>query len=263
MLGSLKSAVAVGALLVCAVACGSGGTPAGAEGVSSPQTLASLPTLTPRPSPTPMAVLPGEPWIAYSWDRHDGYGWKLYLVRPDGSDSHQIMDTLPGEQRAPAWSPDGTKLAFVNIDPADPNNPNSSIWIANADGSDPQRFFDQGDECGNAFHPSWSPDGTKLALICYFGTDGSSVAVLDIGSMVLTHARQGGLAGVHGRPAALVPGWQDDRLRHHQVGPDEHVRGRITRRDRPGNGRQVQAAHLVRHASWRIPTGGRTAASWS
>lgn len=184
---SLKAAVALGIVVVCLVACASAGTPGGADRSSSPRAPTTQPTpaASPRPTPTPIAVLPGEPWIAYSWDRRDGYGWKLYLVRPDGSDNHQIMDTLPGEQRAPAWSPDGTKLAFVNIDPADPTNPDSSIWIANADGSDPQRFFDQGDQCGIAFHPSWSPDGTKLALICYFGTDSASVAVLDVGSMAL------------------------------------------------------------------------------
>ena len=133
-----------------------------------------------------MAVLPGEPWIAYTWDLRDGNGWGMYLVRPDGSDNHHILTELPGEQRAPAWSPDGTKLAFVELDPADANSPDGAVWMSNADGSDATRVFDGGDQCTSVFHPSWSPDGTKLALICYFSGDASSVAVLDLASMAFT-----------------------------------------------------------------------------
>jgi Tol biopolymer transport system component len=36
------------------------------------------------------------------------------------------------------------------------------------------------------FHPSWSPDGTRLSLVCYGKDDSSSLSVLDLKSMALT-----------------------------------------------------------------------------
>jgi len=131
-----------------------------------------------------MAVLPGEPWILYEWFR-DGKDTKdLFLVRLDGSDAHAIVTDIPGEHRAAAWSPDGTRIAFVV---RDTETPDGSIWTANADGSGAKRLFDGGDACESVYHPSWSPDGSKLVMVCYLANPDrqSSIAVLDLASMTL------------------------------------------------------------------------------
>ena len=158
-------------------------TPASATPVFA--SAAASPTPMPTVAPTPVAVLPGEPWIVYNWPIPDS-GWALHLVRPDGSDDHPILTDLPDDQRSPAWSPDGSKLAFVNHGPSDVESPDGAIWMSNADGTDAKRFFDGGDACESVFHPSWSPDGTKLALVCYADDRHASLAVLDLASMVMT-----------------------------------------------------------------------------
>ena len=145
---------------------------------TSTPTVAATPSATPTPSS--IAVLDGEPWIAYGWPRVATDGrWAIFLVRPDGTDAHEIAADVPGEHKLPAWSPDGSRLAFVV---QDDDHPEGSIWMANADGSDASLLSGGGAECPvGLFHPAWSPDGTKLAVVCYpGGDDHESVAVMDL-----------------------------------------------------------------------------------
>ena len=137
------------------------------------------------PVATPLAVLPGEPWLAYNWFLPEAGTKSLFLVRPDGSDSHSIVSGVPGENRGPAWSPDGMTLAFVV---RNAEFPEGSIWTANADGSGATLLSDGGTECSvGLFHPAWSPDGTKLAVVCYpGGSDHESIAILDLATRSLT-----------------------------------------------------------------------------
>jgi len=58
-------------------------------------------------------------------------------------------------ETAPAWSPDGTMLAYCAGD-----DRNSDLWVVNADGSSPTRLTATA-TCEYA--PAWSPDGTRLA----------------------------------------------------------------------------------------------------
>jgi TolB protein len=56
-----------------------------------------------------------------------------------------------------AFSPDGTRLAFVVAD----RSP-SEIWLADADGRNPRPFIRSG---GDDLSPAWSPDGRQLAFV--------------------------------------------------------------------------------------------------
>ncbi|MDE2975772.1 MAG: DPP IV N-terminal domain-containing protein [Gemmatimonadota bacterium] len=57
---------------------------------------------------------------------------------------------------SPAWSPDGTKIAFYSY-----RDGNSEIYVMDADGGNQTRltYNDAGDR-----DPAWSPDGTKIAF---------------------------------------------------------------------------------------------------
>jgi len=64
--------------------------------------------------------------------------------------------TGPATGMAPAWSPDGTKIAFVTLFPG-----NLEIQVMNADGSGVTRLtYNPAAEWG----PTWSPDGTRIAF---------------------------------------------------------------------------------------------------
>jgi Tol biopolymer transport system component len=95
------------------------------------------------------------------------------------------MNALPGERRGPVWSPDGSRIAFVT---RNDDTPDGSIWIADADGSNPRQLFDPAEACPwGAWWPAWSPDGQQLAIVCYPGLEGvSALAVVDVDSLTVT-----------------------------------------------------------------------------
>lgn len=92
----------------------------------------------------------------------------LYLADADGS--HVRSLGLHG--LSPAWSPDGSRLAFVAFDdanappcPAASCPPSGELYVVRADGSGLRRLTRSkaDDE-----HPSWSPDGSRIAFASGF-----------------------------------------------------------------------------------------------
>ena len=105
-----------------------GRRPIATEAVPSAAPSASvdraLPRLVPRPH---QPCWLDEPWIAYQWEPEHGQG--LYLMRPDGSDAHEIATELPADAFHPDWSPDGKRIAL------DPEPMKHEIWVVDADGT--------------------------------------------------------------------------------------------------------------------------------
>ncbi len=80
----------------------------------------------------------------------------LYVINADGTGETQITADTANEAQ-PAWSPDGTKIAFVTDRDA-----NNEIYVMNADGTNVRRLTTNAaaDE-----QPAWSPDGGKIAFV--------------------------------------------------------------------------------------------------
>jgi Tol biopolymer transport system component len=84
----------------------------------------------------------------------------LYTVPADGGVARPLI--IDGAQLAdPAWSPDGTRIAYA----AKPANGSWSLWVANADGTDPRRLAAPAASTnGDEQDPAWSPDSTRIAF---------------------------------------------------------------------------------------------------
>ncbi|HEX2053467.1 MAG TPA: hypothetical protein VHJ78_07065, partial [Actinomycetota bacterium] len=75
-------------------------------------------------------------------------------MEADGTGQIRIT-TSDGFDTFPAWSPDGSKIAFDSV-----RDENREIYTMNPDGSDPRRLTDNR---GIDRFPAWSPDGTRIA----------------------------------------------------------------------------------------------------
>jgi Tol biopolymer transport system component len=82
----------------------------------------------------------------------------LYVTNPDGTGLTKLP-SVPGDT-GPAWSPDGSKIAFVRF-----REGGAGIWVMNVDGTGARRITDGGpDVDGTDLGPAWSPDGSRIAF---------------------------------------------------------------------------------------------------
>jgi Tol biopolymer transport system component len=98
-------------------------------------------------------------------DFNDIYG--IYVMNADGTGLTRVSYDVNMRRTDPTWSPDGTKIAFTNVDYSDPVDfpaPWTDVWVMNADGSGAANLtadnpYDYDDR------PAWSPDGSKIAFL--------------------------------------------------------------------------------------------------
>jgi len=80
--------------------------------------------------------------------------WSIYRFNFDGTALTRLTTTGNVLDSEPAWSPDGSKIAFTRIYPN--QNYKNEIWVMDADGSDQHYIGVEG------FAAKWSPDGSKF-----------------------------------------------------------------------------------------------------
>ena len=79
----------------------------------------------------------------------------IYAVDPDGSS----LSLLAKEAGMPAWSPDGTKIAYTNYREVRGGAWSEDVYVMNVDGS---RKSNLTSTSAREWHPRWSPDGAKI-----------------------------------------------------------------------------------------------------
>lgn len=123
---------------------------------------------------------PDGEWIVYStvnsfWGSVDTSD--IFLMQSDGSNRTRLTDHRMGGNFNPAWSPDGTKIAYFSYD-NDGNN--DGIYILDIE------CFLRGEKCSapprflvSGLTPDWSPDGSFIVYEPAFSGDGIFVTRAD------------------------------------------------------------------------------------
>lgn len=131
---------------------------------------------------------------------------EIYLVDPDGSGVRALTDAGTDGMAAaePAWSPDGTKIAFV-LGPPEHLGAyagDGDIYMMNADGTGLIRLT----EGLRAAGPAWSPDGTRIV---FTQDQGTSLVVMNADGTGARELRPDGEA----YPPYQSPAWSPDGAR--------------------------------------------------
>ncbi len=124
---------------------------------------------------------PGGRELVFVSETSDGIG-DLFIVAANGTSLRRLTSD-PARYENPAWAPGGRWIAFEKG-----KGDNWGLYLIRPDGSDLQRV-----EGHNLFHPSWSPDGKRLAVVTgdkpeYYG------AVLELGDEELRRFTPKGLS---------------------------------------------------------------------
>jgi Tol biopolymer transport system component len=89
----------------------------------------------------------------------------IWVMDADGTNQTNLTNTPDTNEGQPAWSADGTKIAFTG--PGDPNEDNSGglgdIYVMDADGTDRTNLTNTPDDL--EYQPSWAPSGAQLTFV--------------------------------------------------------------------------------------------------
>jgi dipeptidyl aminopeptidase/acylaminoacyl peptidase len=166
----------------------------------------------------------------------------LFTVAADGSDLRRLTEGSDGQ---PAWSHDGSRIAFSRRVPSGQRYPEfeRELFVMNADGSGITRVTNR---IGGNYDPSWAPDGRRLVftfgstgldvtdvgggpivdLVCYSPGSAYRPAWSPDGRWVVASYAANGLAGLYlidpvgrggtwltSQPADSAPAWRPDGQR--------------------------------------------------
>lgn len=117
---------------------------------------------------------------------------RLTVINLDSRQS-EVIDQKPGEFGAPAWSPDGRRIAYVVHGPDD-----DSLWTADAQGESRQLVTTL--PSGGSL--SWSPDGARLGYLSGAHPDApfGFLATYDLAARVETVLARGPLVAFFWSP---------------------------------------------------------------
>ena len=115
---------------------------------------------TPTPTPTPVPGAGAQP-IAFVKPGAPGNGSDIFLVTTDGTNVVNLTDAQ-GDDIRPAWSPDGSRLAYTCLRQPDGSVSHPRrICVRNADGTG---FTVLSNTLAEDFTPAWSHDGSQIVF---------------------------------------------------------------------------------------------------
>ncbi|MBX3023709.1 PD40 domain-containing protein [bacterium] len=119
-------------------------------GVNAALTGCGASTPAPTATATPGSGASGK--LVFTVNDFQTFSADLAVINADGSGRRKLTDTPEDSESQPVWSPDGTRIAFID---------NAGISVMNADGSG-RRQVAAGSP--RAVYPAWSPDGREIVF---------------------------------------------------------------------------------------------------
>ena len=149
------------------------------------------------------AYSPDGSQIAFA--RSNGGDSDIWVMNANGSNPHDITNTVENPESSPSWSPDGSLIAYAR-------GPLGSedIYVASADGSGtPLNLTD--DPAIDNHDPSWSPDGSQIAYVASEDTSNGPTNLPQVLVMDANGANQHTISDVSsGANFSADPSWSPD-----------------------------------------------------
>ena len=152
----------------------------------------------------------------------------IEVVNADGSGLRSLTGTSPFQNLQPAWSPDGSRIAFSSDrDNAQrETHTHFEVYVMNADGSGVRRLTFSNTQGNGASSPHWSPDGRRIVFADDLTNGNSALYVMNSDGSGIRRLTSD--ADVAAGVQEVFPAWSPDGnriafIRHPSTGPTDLV----------------------------------------
>jgi Tol biopolymer transport system component len=107
-------------------------------------------------------------------------GGRVFTIAAGGSDRQQLTGgprpRAHGGDFFPSWSPDRTQIALTRLAPTGGGDDQASIYVMNANGTNPKPLLASVPEATDDYQPAWKPDGSAIAFVRSTSAPGHAVS---------------------------------------------------------------------------------------
>jgi TolB protein len=133
----------------------------------------------------------------------------IYAVEVATGRRRPLVTTPDAYESSPAWSPDGSRVAFARWQPATQFDGRASIHVVGRDGTGEQLVLTHEHFSSGPFNLSWSPDGEELAFETSPSVLCSAISVVTVDTGVVRELTTCARAP----ESAVSPAWQPSAKR--------------------------------------------------